>query len=351
LAKKSKAKKVGIGIVGVGIGRAHLQGYAQSPEAQVVAVCDLDEERARRAAEEFGVPNVYTDYAEMLKRGDIDGVSVCTPNYLHAPMTIAAFEAGKHVICEKPLAIKPEEGEAMVAAGKKAGRIFMTAFNNRFRGDTQTLKRFIEQGELGDIYYAKTGWVRRRGIPGFGGWFTTRSMSGGGPLIDLGVHVLDLCLWLMGNPKAATVTGMTYAMFGPEGGGTGQFGVSNSKGGYDVEDLAAAFIRLDTGATVILEASWASNIERERIYTTLMGTKGGADVDPLRIYTEIHGACVDITPQCPNWSGHIMEIKHFVECIAEGKEPISTGEHGLEITRILDAIYRSAKMGKEIALK
>jgi len=346
----SKVEKLGVGVVGVGIGHLHIQGYVQCPEAQVVAVCDINEERARRVAAEFGIPHVFTDYREMLGLDGIDAVSVCTPNYLHAPVTIAAFEAGKHVICEKPLAMTPEEGDAMVAAGNKAGKLFMTAFNNRFRGDTQVLKRFIEKGELGDIYFGKTGWIRRKGIPGIGGWFTTKSKSGGGPLIDIGVHVLDLALWLMGNPKAVTVTGSTYAKFGPSGEGMGTWGIADRGGGFDVEDLAAAFIRLDTGATVMLEASWASHIQRDVIYTNLIGTKGGADVDPFRIYKDMHGTPVDITPAFPNQSGHIMEIKHFVDCVVNGRELISTGEHGLEITRILDAIYRSAETGREIRL-
>jgi len=344
----SKLNRVGVGVIGVGIGHAHLSGYAQCPEVDIVAVCDVNDARARRVATEFNVPNVYTDYEEMLKRDDIDAVSVCTPNYLHAPQTIAALEAGKHVICEKPLAMTPEEGEAMVAAAKKTGKLLMTAFNNRFRGDTQLLKKYIENGDLGEIYYAKTGWIRRKGIPGMGGWFTTKSMSGGGPLIDLGVHMLDLALWLMGNPKAVTVTGSTYAKFGPHGLGTGQFGHGNKTGTYDVEDHSSAFIRLDSGATVILEASWASHIESEKIYTSLCGTKGGADLDPLRIYTDIYGEPVDIRPSYPNVSGHIMEIKHFVDCLVNGAELISTGEHGLEVVRILDAIYKSAEQGREI---
>ena len=353
MAEKSKSKlgKVGIGVIGVGIGRLHMQGYAECPEAQIVAVCDVNEERARQAAEEFKIPHVFTDYKKMLKLKDIDAVSVCTPNYLHAPITIAAFQAGKHVICEKPLAMNPKEGEAMVAAGKKAGKLFMTAFNNRFRGDTQVLKRFIEDGELGDIYFAKTGWIRRKGIPGMGSWFTTKSKSGGGPLIDIGVHVLDLALWLMGNPKAISVTGSTYAMFGPKGEGRGGWGIAEKDGGFDVEDLAAAFIRLDSGATLLLEASWASHVKQDLIYTNLMGTKGGADVDPLTIYKDIQGMPVDITPKYQEVSGHIMEVKHFVDCLVNGTKLISTGEHGLEVTRILDAIYKSAETGKEIRLR
>lgn len=347
----SKREKVKVAVVGVGIGHLHIQGYCKCPEAQVIAVCDINEERARRVAAEFNIPHVFTDYKEMLKLDGIDAVSVCTPNYLHGPHTIAAFEAGKHVICEKPLAVDPEEGAAMVAAGRKAGRIFMTAFNNRFRGDTQVLKRFIEGGELGEIYYAKTGWIRRKGIPGMGGWFTTKSRSGGGPLIDIGVHVLDLALWLMGNPKAVAVTGSTYAKFGPGGEGTGTWGITEKEGRFDVEDLAAGFLRLDTGATVILEASWASHIKQDVIYTSLVGTKGGADLNPFCVYKDMHGVAVDITPGFPNVSGHEMEIRHFVDCLVNGTEPISTGEHGLEVTRILDAIYRSAGTGREIVLR
>jgi predicted dehydrogenase len=341
-------EKVGVGVVGVGIGSYHIQGYKRCPEAKVVAVCDINSERAEACAAQYEIANVYTDYAEMLNRSDIDAVSICTPNALHAPMTIAAFNAGKHVICEKPLAMTPAEGEEMVAASKKAGKLFMTAFNNRFRGDTQVLKRFIENGDLGEIYFAKTGWIRRKGIPGIGSWFTKKSLAGGGPLIDIGVHVLDLTLWLMGNPKAVTATGATYAKFGPYG--AGSWSTAEQTGDFDVEDLAAAFIRLDTGATVMLEASWASHIKEEKIFTTLCGTKGGADLDPLRIYTDMNGAQTDIAPSFPAQEGHLMEIRHFIDCITKGAPLISTGEHGLEIVRILDAIYKSAAEGREVTL-
>lgn len=349
---KSKNQKIGVGVIGLGIGKLHVQGYSQSPDAEIVAVCDLIEDKTKQAAAQYGIENTCSDYRKLLAMPGIDAVSVCVPNHLHAEMTIAAFKAGKHVICEKPLAMNSAEGEAMVAASKKAGKLFMTAFNNRFRGDTQTLKRFIQDGELGDIYFAKTGWIRRKGIPGFGSWFTTKSKSGGGPLIDIGVHVLDLTLWLMGNPKAVSVTGSTYAMFGPKGQGQGTWGTAEVGGGFDVEDLAAAFIRLENGATLLLEASWASHIKGDAIYTNLMGTKGGAELDPLRIYKDMQGAPVDITPACPDQGGgHLIEVMHFADCVAHGTELVATGEHGLEIARILDAVYKSAKTGKEIALK
>ena len=332
-----------VGIVGTGIGSYHARGYKKCPEVEIKTICDIDVDRAKKCAEEYGAKNTCTDYNEMLKDAEIDAVSVCTPNSLHAPIAIAAFEAGKHVICEKPIATNAKEARAMVAAGKKSGKIFMMAFNNRFRGDTQVLKKCIEAGDLGDIYYAKTGWLRRTGIPRIGTWFTQMKMAGGGPLIDLGVHVLDLTLWLMGNPKPAYVLGSTYMKFGPE--------LAKQQGGvYDVEDLAATMIKLETGATVMLEASWHSHVERERIYSQLVGSKGGAELDPLRIYTDVNGNNADIQLQYPNVAGHEAEIAHFVECIREKKTPIAIGEHGLHIQLILDAIYESAKTGKGVEI-
>lgn len=334
-----EGRKIRVGVVGVGIGRLHIEGYKTHPDAEIVAVADINEDRARATAEEFGIPKVYSDYEKMLSENDLDGLSVCTPNSLHAPVAIAGFQAGCNVICEKPIALNAAEGERMVQAGREAGKIFMMGFNNRFRGDTQVLKRFIDSGRLGNIYYAKTGWLRRRGIPGFGGWFTTRKMSGGGPLIDLGVHVLDLALYLMGNPKPVGAFGSTYAEFGPK-----------MPGGeaYDVEDLATALIKFDNGATVHLEASWASNVERERIYTTLMGSEGGAELEPLRIFTELEGTQVDLAPEFPHINGHHAEIRHFVDCVRDGQTPIATGEHGLDVVKILDAIYQSAETGKMV---
>ena len=332
-----------VGIVGTGIGRFHANGYKKCPDVEIKAFCDIDPDRAKCAAEEYGAPGVYTDYNEMLKDPEIDAVSVCTPNSLHAPLAIASFEAGKHVLCEKPIATNAQEARAMVEAGRKSGKIFMMAFNNRFRGDTQLLKKCIENGDLGDIYYAKTGWIRRKGIPGMGGWFTTKAMSGGGPLIDLGVHVLDLTLWLMGNPKPVYVMGSSYAMFGPKF-------AKDCGGTYDVEDLATGIVKLENGATIFVEASWHSHVEREQNYTTLMGTKGGAELEPLRIFTDVNGNSADIQLEHPNVSGHEMEIVHFVECIRENKTPLAIGEHGLHIQLILDAIYESTKTGKGVEI-
>lgn len=332
-----------VGIVGTGIGRVHAGGYKKCEDVEIKTICDVDSERAEKFAAEFDVKNICNDYKELMADDEIDAVSICTPNALHAPIAMAAFEAGKHVICEKPISTNTADARKMVEAAKKSGKIFMMGFNNRFRGDTQLLKKCIENGDLGEIYYAKTGWLRRKGIPGMGGWFTTKAMSGGGPLIDLGVHVLDLALWLMGNPKPVYVMGSSYAKFGPE--------IAKKNGGtYDVEDLATGMVRLENGATVFVEASWASHVERERIYTQLIGTKGGAEVDPLRIYTDINGSTANVDLTYPNVSGHEMEIVHFVECVREGKTPIATGEHGLHIQLILDAIYESTVTGKGVEI-
>ena len=336
--------KVKIGVIGTGIGHYHIRGFNKCADAEVVALVDIDEARGREIAKELGVPRTFTNYKEMLAMDGLDAVSICTPNSLHAPIAIDAFAAGKHVLCEKPLSINAIEGAKMVEAGKKAGKVFMMAFNNRFRGDTQLLKKYIEQGELGEIYYAKTGWIRRKCLSWLSGWFPTKSLAGGGPLIDLGVHVLDLTLWLMGNPKPVTVMGSTYAKFGPK-----LFEGTNTV--YDVEDLAAGFIKLDNGATILLEASWESHVEKEEIYTKLMGTKGGAEFDPLRIYKDLHGAPVDIQPEYRKVSGYEMETKHFVECVKGDCKCISTGEHGLHIMQVLDAIYKSAETSKSVDIE
>lgn len=333
-----------VGLVGTGITGCHARGFQKCNDVEMKAVCDINQERAKRFADEFGIKNIYSDYKEMLQDAELDAVTVGTPNALHAPVVIAAFEAGKHVLCEKPIATTATEAKAMVEAGKKANKIFMMGFNNRFRGDTQLLKKCIENGDLGEIYYAKTGWLRRRGIPGMGGWFTTKAMSGGGPLIDLGVHVLDLTLWLMGNPKPVYVMGSSYAKFGPD--------MAKQAGGtYDVEDLATGMVKLENGATIFVEASWHSHVEREKIYSQLVGTKGGAELEPLRIYTDVNGNCADLQLQHPHQNGHEMEIVHFVECIREGKTPIATGEHGLHIQQILDAIYESTVTGKGVEIR
>lgn len=331
------AKKVRAAVIGLGMGRYHVSNFASCPECELVAVCDLDKDRLARVQGEFGVPRAVTEWEDVLAMEDVDVVAVALPNVFHKPVTIAAFETGKHVLCEKPLAMNAGEAKEMVAAGRKAGKYLMVHFNQRFAPETQWLKRYVSAGNLGEIYYAKTGWVRRRGLPGLGGWFTTMEKSGGGALIDIGVHALDLALWMLGFPKMTQVAGSVYAKFGPAAG-------KRERKTFDVDDLAAALIKFDNGATLSLEASWASNIRGEEIYTELLGTKAGvrrSSSDGVSIYSEAVGGLVDSRPasftvRCENPQAH------FVHCIQKGEEPIATGEQGFEVMRILDAIYASA---------
>lgn len=338
-------RKLKAGVIGLGLGRHHLAGYLKNDQVEVIGIADVDTARRREFAHRHDIRNAFESYRDLLDLKP-DVVSVCLPNFLHAPVAIDALKAGAHVLCEKPMAVNAGEAQRMVDAARKHRRHLMIALNNRFRSEAQILKKLIEQGELGDIYYAKTGWLRRRGIPGAGSWFTQKAKSGGGPLIDLGVHMIDLTRWLMGNPKPVAVVGSVYSKF-----------AHTVKGGaYDVEDLATGFITLEGGATLTAEASWASNVPAESAYVKLIGTKGGAEIigNQLMVYTEIHGELIDMTPvyRPLSWEDCLAaEIAHLVACIQTKKTPMSTGEQGVEIMKILDGIYKSAAQGKQIKIR
>ena len=203
-------RKLRMGVIGLGMGRGHARGYHSHPQAELVALCDLDEKRLGETAEELGVEQTYTDVDAMFKKADLDGVSVALPNKLHAPMTIKALGRGLHVLCEKPMARTVREAERMLQAAQKARRNLMINFSYRFSDMSYALKDEVERGAVGDIYFGRTVWHRRRGFPGFGGWFCDKDMAGGGPLLDLGVHRLDLALWLMDYPEPVAVSGSTY---------------------------------------------------------------------------------------------------------------------------------------------
>lgn len=344
-----------IGMIGAGgIAKgAHGNALKKITElAEVIAVSDVNMQAAKELANEVGATHIFEDYNELLQLKEIDAVVITTPNFLHSTIAIQSLTAGKHVLCEKPLAMNAEQAELMVSTAKNNGLILMTALNNRYREDVKTIKNYVETGQAGDIYHAKCGWTRRSGIPGWGGWFTKKDLSGGGPLIDLGVHMLDLTLYLMGDPKVISVSGATYQKFGPYG-TSRAWGVANENGTYDVEDLATAFVRLDNGATLSLDASWAANIKEEKVYVNLLGDKSGIQIDNKEgtvIFTEENGELKDIYPDVvfDDGTARVNMWKHFIECIQEGKEPISSGEKGLLINKILDAIYLSSETGKEI---
>lgn len=342
-------EKVKIGVIGTGIGRNHIGAYQGLTGAEVVGVADIERSKVEAVAREYGIPKSFTDYRHLLEEKEIDAVSICTPNYLHSKISITALEAGKHVLCEKPMATSVSEAQKMVETSRRTGKKFMLALNQRFQTNHQFLKKYIENGELGDIYFAKTGWVRRKSKTNSPGkWFSNKSISGGGPLIDLGVHILDLTLWLMGAPKVISVSGSVYTKFGKNQKGAESCSKGSTEKTFDVEDFAFAMLKLNNGATLTLETSWGCFTKEERLFMNLLGSKGGLNLRPLEIYTEHYDSPVDIVLGPDKTTGYEGEVAHFIDCILKDKEPSPNGEEGLYIQEILDAIYKSAEMGKEI---
>jgi predicted dehydrogenase len=347
----SASKRLRVGIIGLGIGRSHIEGWRQHPQVDVVAVADADAQRLDQVGDQYDIATRYTSAEKMLAVERFDVVSICTPNKFHKALAIAAFEAGSHVLCEKPMAMNAEEGRAMLAAAKRAGRRLMINFSYRFSAASRGLKTQVDSGLFGDFYFGRTVWHRRRGMPGFGGWFGTKALAGGGPLIDLGVHRLDLALWLMGYPKPTWVMGSTYDPIARR--------LADAAGKtYDVEDLAAAFIRFENGATLVVEASWAANIqEAELMETRLLGTKAGLLQKNLNegyqfdahVYTEQNGAQFDMhlhPPAAPAKSG----MHDYAQAILTDTPHPASGEEGLVVMELLDAIYESARSGAPVQL-
>ena len=341
-------KTLRCGVIGLGVGKTHIKGYRTHPNAEVVAIADPDLVRLEAVGEEYGVPGRYASAADMLKAENLDVVSVATPNKFHKPLTLAALRAGCHVLCEKPMAMSAAEGRAMIAAAEKAGRRLMINFSYRFLHGGQALKRAVDRGELGEVYFAKSVWHRRRGVPGLGGWFGRKELAGGGPLIDLGVHRIDLALWLMGHPRPEWVLGATYDPIA-------RAQAEREGKPFDVEDMAVALVRFDTGATLEVEASWAANVsEPQFMETRLFGVKGGAVHRnknggyefEAELFVERDGDHYDMKLEREAESGTAMA--HFVDCILHGRPHMATGEEGLIVMEVLDAIYKSARQGKPV---
>jgi predicted dehydrogenase len=335
------AEKLRVGVAGAGFaGRAHIEGYRNVEDADLVAVCDVSEERAKETAEKYGIPNVFTDYEEMLKLDELDAISVCLPNVMHRPVTVAGLEAGKHVLCEKPLATNAKEAAMMVEAAEKSGKTLAMALNFRYMGTSLTAKKLIEAGELGDIYYAKTAMLRNNAIPR--GWFHVKEKSGGGPLLDLAAHVLDVTWWLMGCPEPVSVSGSTFAKLGVAGKGMGSWGVGYGDGPVDIEDLALGLIKFKDGQTLFVEVSWALNSPPAQ-YCHVFGTEGGVTVFPDFAVHKAQAAKPEMEPGKDR-------IREFVSNVLNGTEPLGPGRDGLVVMRMLDAIYKSAETGKEAAI-
>ena len=347
-----------VGVIGTGgISGVHLGGYSRNPDVEIYALCDINEKNLAKRAEEYKVSRTFTDYREMLALKELDAVSVCTWNSAHAECAIAALRAGKHVLCEKPMALNTAQAQEMEKAAKENGKLLMIGFVRRFGNDCAVLKDFIDSGSFGEIYYAKAQYLRRKGCPG--GWFGDKSRSGGGPLIDLGVHVIDLCRYLMGGPQPVSVYGATFNKLGDRRHIKDARGYSStvvSKDDiFDVEDMATALIRFDNGAVLSVEASFSLNIEKDVGNIELFGTKAGCKLDPeLTIFTDMNQYLANVKlaqSTALSFDGLFdNEINHFVECIETGRPCRNPAQDGVTLMRILDGIYESARTGHEVLL-
>lgn len=355
-------RKIKIGIIGTGgISECHIDAYKKNPEVELYAFCDINRERVEAKAAKHGIPQerVFTDKDEMLRAlPGIDAVSVCTWNSAHAECSIAALKAGKHVLCEKPMAMNAREGAAMKAAADEAGKLLMIGFVRRHGNDARVVKDFIDKGFFGEIYYTKAAYLRRNGNPG--GWFGEKSRSGGGPLIDLGVHVIDFVRYVIGKPLPVSVYGATFHKLGNRSHLKSAKGYQAADAGKgkdicDVEDLASAMVRFDNGTVLSVEASFSLNIKAGRGDIELFGTKAGAKLDPkLEIFSEVNDYMVNVDfadDTALSFTGLFEnEVNHFIDCVAGKCACIAPAEDGVVLMRILDAIYESAATGHEVRL-
>ncbi|MFD0712901.1 Gfo/Idh/MocA family protein [Paenibacillus sp. GCM10027626] len=348
--------KLRVGIIGTGgIAEIHMNSYAANPDVELYAICDLVEERAAKKAEQRGISRIYTDFRQMLNDPQLDAISICTPNSAHAPISIAALQAGKHVLVEKPLCITVEEALEVEKAVRASNCVLQVGFVRRYGNNTKLVKRFIEAGEIGEVYYAKASCLRKIGNPG--GWFSDQKRSGGGPLIDLGVHVIDLCWYLMGRPKVKSVSGNTYKKLGNRANiqNLAYYKCSDyDPDKNDVEDLANAMIRFENGASLLVDVSFSLHAKQDEITAKIYGEKGGAELEPeLMLVSEKHDTILNITPQVDNLAfdgiqSFANEINHFVDSCLGRIQTLSPVEDGVEMMKILCGIYESARIGREI---
>jgi len=356
------SKKLKVGIIGCGgIGeQKHLPAITKINEAEITAFCDIIPERAQDTCKKFGnaAAKVYTDYKELLKDSSIDVVHVCTPNRSHCPITVDSMESGKHVMCEKPMATSYEDSKKMVDASKKTGKVLTIGYQYRCKPEPLYLKKVCQRGDLGEIYFAKAHALRRRGVPTWG-VFLNEKEQGGGPLIDIGTHALDMTLWMMDNYKPKSVVGNVYKKLNDNPDCGNIFGPWNPKE-YTVEDSAFGFITMVNGATVILESSWALNtLDEGEAMCTLCGTKGGADMkDGLRINSDNLGKFTVTKPDLSvggvaffdgaSSKPQDIECRNFYDAILHGAELCVKPEQAMVVTQILEGIYESARIGKQV---
>ncbi|MEA4887876.1 MAG: Gfo/Idh/MocA family oxidoreductase [Clostridiaceae bacterium] len=345
-------RKIRIGLIGAGniAQNAHIPAYLKQDDIELTAVYDLNAARTQEVAQRYSIAHACASLDEFCSLKDVDAVSVCTWNNAHAVSAIAAANAGKHVLCEKPMAMTVAEAEAMKAAAAKNGVVFMMGFVNRFREDAQYIRHMAEAGKFGDIYYANASLRRRRGTPL--GWFTDTAKSGGGPVIDIGVHLIDLTWFMMGKPEPLSVSAATHYKIGDyQTKGVSRWEAFDKENlVFNTEDSAAGLIRFANGATMNFEVSWAINGAECGLCSSLYGDQAGATLDPLAIYGEDGGYLTDNKPTVQQAEIFDKEIRHFIDCVKTGSHPLSPAADGVQVQRMLNGIYASAKAGQEIKI-
>ena len=335
-----------IGVVGLGMGRGQVQLFSDNPACDVRAVCDTDRNRLDAVASHFGIEQTYTDADQLFRSGDIDAVAIATPNNTHYPLVLGAFEAGLHVLCEKPLAMNAREGEEMLAAASEVDKVFAIHYNHRMSASAQLVQRYVDSGDMGEIYFIRSVWHRRKGIPaGADSWFSKKELAGGGCFIDLGVHMIDLALAFARFPKVRSVSGQLCTKFAE---------IDRPGQGMDVDDFGTAYLRCENGLCIAVEISWASHAADVGQRTEIYGTDGGVvrrgkDVEIMR---REHGQLVNTyLPNAVKPDTDMPTVQDdFVDAVFNRHEPYCSARHGLEVMKILDAVRESSSAGREIVL-
>lgn len=352
-------EKLKIGIVGLGaIGKVHANAHKAIGESEITAICDVDNEKLEAVSKEYGISQSgrYANYMELLSKADVDAVLVCVGNILHKSVAIAALQAGKHVFLEKPMALNATEANEIKVHADKAKGILQMGMVWRFDPAARIVRKWVEEGRFGNIYHIRAHLNNRRGIPGLGGWFTTMAESGGGPMIDLGVHWFDLSMYLSGYWKPTTVSAKTFAKFGPRMGDYKYVGMwagpPKIDGVFDVEDYSTGFVRFGEDAVLSFETTWAANAEDE-MFVEILGEKAGVrafDGKPLVIMTEHADGVANISPQFNNEVNKFeLQAESFVKACRGEHPPLATAEQGLTVMKLIDAIYRSSEENKEVS--
>jgi len=350
------SKPFRVGFIGAGgIAHTHAKYYKGIDGVEMVAAADVSEKSLEKFKKEFPSVQTFTDYKEMLSKGpELDAVSICTPNGLHAENSITASNAGLHVLCEKPMAMNAKEGQAMIDAAKKAKKELIVAFQYRFQSNSRMIRKQVDAGVFGKIMYARAQALRRRGIPNWG-VFGRKELQGGGPMIDIGVHILECTHYMMGAPRPIAATGNTWTWFGNKPSDVVSMWPNWDYKTYNVEDMAVGMIRFDNGAMLTIEASFVAHIEKDIWNTTLFGEKAGCNWDANQIFKDDNGYMTNanvayVGKQDPEF--HFQEkIKHFVG-VCKGERPNDCpAEHGLMVQKMLDGVYESAKKGKEVPIE